>query len=89
MDEEGFESDSSLFSDSENSPSFNSSKKIEGEAFGELEGEIGLEGFRLLMNDPHIETLPMILETPKGDDPIASDRDNLQTLIGLIVKKRR
>ena len=53
------------------------------------EGEIGLEGFRLLMNDPGFERIPMILETPKNDAPIASDRDNLQTLTSLIVKKRR
>lgn len=52
------------------------------------EGEIGLEGFRLLMNDPDFETLPMILETPKGDDPIISDRNNLHTLTNLIACKK-
>lgn len=51
------------------------------------EGQIGLEGFRLLMNDPHFETLPMILETPKGNDPITSDRKNLQTLTRLVAQK--
>lgn len=48
------------------------------------EGEIGLEGFRLLMNDSRFESIPKILETPKGDDPIAADKKNLQILRSLI-----
>ncbi len=44
------------------------------------EGEIGLEGFRLLMQESRFETIPMILETPKGRDPIVSDQRNLQIL---------
>ena len=47
-------------------------------------GEIGLDGFRLLMNDSRFQTVPMLLETPKGDDPVASDQENLQILRGLI-----
>ena len=47
-------------------------------------GEIGLEGFRLLMNDSRFESVPKILETPKGDDPIAADKENLQILRSLI-----
>ncbi len=43
-------------------------------------GAIGLEGFRLLMNDPRLNAIPMILETPKGDDPIAADKENLRVL---------
>lgn len=44
------------------------------------EGEIGLDGFRWLMRDSRFETIPMILETPKGRDPVASDQHNLQVL---------
>lgn len=47
------------------------------------EGDIGLEGFRLLVNDPRFTQLPAILETPKGDD-LAEDIANLATLRGLI-----
>lgn len=32
------------------------------------EGEIGLECFRFLVNDPRTQTLPMYLETPKGPE---------------------
>ncbi|HEX9024347.1 MAG TPA: deoxyribonuclease IV, partial [Geobacteraceae bacterium] len=31
-------------------------------------GTMGLEGFRLLMNDPRFAKIPKILETPKGDN---------------------
>jgi deoxyribonuclease-4 len=48
------------------------------------EGKIGLEGFRFLMNDSRFETIPKILETPKGDDPIASDKENLRILRTLL-----
>lgn len=43
-------------------------------------GELGLDPFRLLLNDPRFETLPMILETPKDDD---MDRKNLAVLRSL------
>lgn len=46
------------------------------------EGFVGLEGFRLLVNDARFEGLPMILETPKGDD-LAEDIENLARLRGL------
>lgn len=46
------------------------------------EGEIGLEGFRLLVNDPRFAHLPMVLETPKEPEPEA-DLRNLATLRGL------
>ena len=39
-------------------------------------GEIGLEGFRLLVNDARIDA-PIVLETPKEDD---MDRVNLAAL---------
>ena len=47
-------------------------------------GEIGLEGFRLLMKDPRFEAIPKILETPKGNDPIAADKENIRILQSLL-----
>lgn len=47
------------------------------------EGHIGLDGFRLLLNDPRFRDLPMTLETDKGDD-LAEDVDNLRRLRALI-----
>lgn len=46
------------------------------------EGEIGLEGFRCLVNDKRLIGKPMALETPKGDD-LQEDSDNLATLRAL------
>jgi deoxyribonuclease-4 len=46
------------------------------------EGFLGLEPFRLLVNDPRFAKVPKILETPKGDD-LAEDRMNLATLRSL------
>ena len=46
------------------------------------QGEIGLEAFRLLMNDPRFTSHPMTLETPKGDD-LAEDIENLSVLRSL------
>lgn len=48
------------------------------------QGHIGLEGFRLVLNDPRFRNTPMILETPKGDDPPAADRRNLAVLRSLV-----
>ncbi len=45
-------------------------------------GEIGLEGFRLLMTDKRLAHIPKTLETPKGED-LAEDRENLKILRGL------
>lgn len=53
------------------------------------QGQIGLEGFRLLVNDPRLRHIPMILETPKGEDPVATDRRNLAVLRSLVRGKRR
>jgi len=39
------------------------------------EGEIGVEGFRLLVNDPRFMELPMVLETPKEPDESADIRN--------------
>ena len=47
------------------------------------EGHIGIEGFRLVMNDPHFADLPMILETPKSAD-LHEDIDNLTRLRALV-----
>jgi deoxyribonuclease-4 len=47
------------------------------------QGHLGLEPFRLLVNDPRFHDLPMILETPKEND---MDRVNLATLRGLCDK---
>ena len=44
------------------------------------EGEIGIEAFGALLSDPRVRRIPGILETPKGDDPIESDRRNLDRL---------
>jgi deoxyribonuclease IV len=46
-------------------------------------GCVGLEGFRAIVNHPAFADLPMILETPKGDD-LAEDIENLGKLRGLI-----
>jgi deoxyribonuclease-4 len=46
-------------------------------------GCVGLEGFRAIVNDQRFADLPMILETPKGDD-LAEDIENLSKLRGLI-----
>jgi deoxyribonuclease-4 len=48
-------------------------------------GEIGLEGFRLLMNDPRFAEHPMVLETPKEKD-LKEDIENLKLLLSLIEK---
>ncbi len=48
------------------------------------EGLLGLEPFRLLVNDSRFEGTPMILETPKGADRMMEDRRNLETLRRLI-----
>ena len=45
-------------------------------------GEIGLSGFRNLVNDPRFVDHPMVLETPKSED-LHEDRENLARLRGL------
>jgi deoxyribonuclease-4 len=52
-------------------------------------GKIGLEGFRLLLNDPRFAAVPMYLETPKEDadgtpNGIKLDKMNLKTLRSLV-----
>jgi deoxyribonuclease-4 len=47
------------------------------------QGELGLEPFRLLLNDDRFRDLPMVLETPKGPE-YEEDRENLRVLRGVI-----
>ena len=46
-------------------------------------GFIGLEGFAHIMNDKRLETIPKILETPKGKEQL-EDLENLEVLRSLI-----
>jgi deoxyribonuclease-4 len=46
-------------------------------------GEVGLEAFRLLLNDRRFRRLPMVLETPKGED-LEEDRVNLDVLRAML-----
>jgi deoxyribonuclease-4 len=46
-------------------------------------GKLGLEAFRLILNDPRLQHLPMVLETPKGPD-MKEDVINLSTLRSLL-----
>jgi len=46
-------------------------------------GFLGLEPFRMLLNDGRFRELPMVLETPKGPD-FKEDIENLKVLRGLI-----
>lgn len=47
-------------------------------------GEIGLEGFRTIINDPRFSAVPKVIETPKDDDPgFALDRMNIDLLRSL------
>jgi deoxyribonuclease IV len=52
-------------------------------------GHLGLEPFRLLVNDPRFQKVPMIMETPK-EGPNDEDMDvvNLDTLRALVGKKK-
>ncbi len=45
-------------------------------------GSLGDEPFRRIMNDPRLRDVPKVLETPKGDDPVAGDLENLGRLRG-------
>ncbi|GIX44808.1 MAG: deoxyribonuclease IV [Candidatus Hydrogenedentota bacterium] len=46
------------------------------------QGKLGLEAFRLIMNDRRLLGIPMVIETPKGPD-MQEDIANLQTLRSL------
>ncbi|MFQ5594019.1 MAG: deoxyribonuclease IV [Anaerolineae bacterium] len=47
------------------------------------EGVLGLEAFRLVVNDPRLQHLAGLLETPKEDD-LQEDRENLERLRSLV-----
>jgi len=51
------------------------------------QGELGLEPFRFLLNDPRFQRIPKVIETPKPEET-ESDRRNLATLRGLMVESR-
>ncbi|HSJ57966.1 MAG TPA: deoxyribonuclease IV [Anaerolineae bacterium] len=46
-------------------------------------GQLGLEPFRCLLNDPRFRGIPMTLETDKGPD-LEEDRENLRILRSLV-----
>ena len=46
------------------------------------QGFVGLEAFRMLVNDARFVEIPMVLETPKGKE-MAEDVENLRILRGL------
>ncbi len=48
-------------------------------------GQVGLEAFRLILADPRLRDLPMVLETPKGED-LAEDRENLGILRAMVAR---
>jgi len=49
------------------------------------EGEVGLGGFRYILNDPRFQEIPMLLETPKSKD-MHEDVENLARLRALIAE---
>ena len=48
------------------------------------QGKIGIEGFQFLVNDSRLNHLPMIIETPKGENTVKNDRRNLKVLRDLV-----
>lgn len=51
-------------------------------------GALGPAPFRRIMTDPRFESVPKIIETPKGDDAIATDRASL-ALLRRYARRRR
>jgi deoxyribonuclease-4 len=51
------------------------------------QGNLGLEAFRMLVNDRRFVQHPMVLETPKSPD-MHEDVMNLTTLRGLLKKRK-
>jgi deoxyribonuclease-4 len=68
----------------------NDSKKPQGSRVDRHDhigkGCLGLEPFRLLVNDYRFRNKPMVLETPKEIDPVEGDMDarNLSILRSLV-----
>lgn len=52
-------------------------------------GYLGLQAFRLLMNDERLLSLPLLLETPKDEKTCKEDVLNLNVLIGLVTTPAR
>jgi deoxyribonuclease-4 len=48
------------------------------------EGDMGIDTFRFVMNDPRLKAIPKILETPKETGPVDYDRLNLARLRNLV-----
>jgi deoxyribonuclease-4 len=44
------------------------------------QGELGEAPFAAIMSDVRLERVPRVIETPKGTDPVATDRQNLDLL---------
>ncbi len=44
------------------------------------EGAIGEVAFRRIMTDARLVPIPMVIETPKGDDTVTNDRRMLERL---------
>lgn len=61
------------------------SKKDRHEHIGK--GEIGIDAFANIVNDRRLKNVPMILETPKGDE-LTEDIENLKLLRSLVKKKK-
>ena len=51
-------------------------------------GQIGLEGFRVIMRDRRFRKIPKVLETPKGKD-LREDVENIRTLTALLDEPNR
>jgi deoxyribonuclease-4 len=61
------------------------SKKDRHEHIGQ--GLIGIGAFENIVNDKRLKNVPMILETPKGDE-LTEDIENLKVLRALVKKKK-
>ena len=49
-------------------------------------GELGIEAFRNIVNDKRLAKIPMVIETPKEEDELATDAKNLKILRDLVKK---
>ena len=58
------------------------SKKDRHEHIGE--GRIGITGFKLIMNDPRLKSVPKVLETPKEKNGKPMDPVNIKRLLDVI-----
>lgn len=50
------------------------------------QGTIGIEAFKLLMNDEHFSDIPKIIETPKSTTDLSDDIKNISLLKNLLVE---